>query len=185
MKDPDNQNLQGGAFTMKINLLYIFFVTLIVSCLPKQGFLAMDLNGALGYDWNITIDEIQNDLIEKQYSEIKIENDSIYAKADYNGLFSDYYFRFSNGNMYSGGILYLGTPDPDVSEDGYTLDDLYTIQKSILQLFRMQYGEPQEVEEDKEEFVGEIQYYRWDFDNNCTLEFSMHLWAIGLPALLF
>jgi len=51
-------------------MLHIFFVALIVSCLPKQGSLAMDLNGA------------------------------------------------------------LGTPDLDVSEDGYTLYGLYTIQKN-------------------------------------------------------
>ena len=160
---------------MKITPLYIFFVTLIISCLPKSDSMVMNLNGALGYDWNTSIAVIEKDFIDKQYSDIKIENDSIYAKADYNGLFSDYYFRFSNEKMYAGGILYLGTPDPDVSEDGYTLEDLYTIQKNILQLFLTQYGEPQEVNEEAKWDAGEIRYYRWDFNNNCTLEFSMRI----------
>jgi hypothetical protein len=136
----------------------------------------MNLNGAIGYDWNMTIEKIQKDFTDKQYSEIEIENDFISAKYDYNGLFSDYYFLFSNEKMYRGGISYLGFPDEqDVSDDDYTIDDIDNIQKKILKLLTKKYGEPQEVKEDKKEFEGEIRYYKWYFKNNCTLEFSMRI----------
>jgi hypothetical protein len=178
-----------GEHLMKIALIYIIFAALFISCIAKVDSQDMDsknitkldsrdlnLNDVMDYNWDTPIEEIQKDFIDKQYSEIKIEDDFISAKYDYNGLFSDFYFKFFNGKMYFGGISYLGFPgERDVSEDGYTIEDINNIQKNILELLSEKYGDPQEVNEDKKKFVGEIRYYKWNFRNNCKLEFSLRL----------
>jgi len=157
-----------------IAALWIFLLTTI-SCEKKTAKNSENiiLNEIMDYNWNTPIEEIEENFIDKNYKEIKIESDLITAKGNYYGLNADIFFSFFNGEMYVGGISYLGFPEePD---EKYTLQDIYNIQERILSLFSKKYGAPQEIKEKKEEYEGEIRYYKWNFKNNCQLELRLEI----------
>jgi hypothetical protein len=69
---------------------------------------SMIQNDVMLYSWDISIEEIHRDFIERQFQEIEIKDDFISANTNFFGLSSDLYFVFFNEEMVRGGISYLG-----------------------------------------------------------------------------
>ena len=88
-------------------------------------------NDVMIYSLDTSIEEIHIDFIERQFKEIKIRDDYISANVNFFGLSSDFYFGFFNGEMFRGGISYLGFPGESEGDDEYTLDGIFRIKETI------------------------------------------------------
>jgi hypothetical protein len=149
---------------MKLNYVFLGIFVLFASC-SKPNSENMNLDGALEYSWETSIEEIKNDFKKKNYSNIEFDDSSVMADMVYQKIPASIYAWFYNEQIYSGGVFIRNTDD-------LNKEDFHKIENKFLLSLEKKYGKAQGNGVDTQ--IPGAHEYNWNFKNNCTVK----LWSM-------